>query len=334
MGDIHLTLGIDDYDHVRDMVTGHVKPDGIELTCLIMSVWETFQRFSRDQEWDVSELSFAGACQAIDRGNAPFVLIPVFPSRLFRHSGIYIRAGGPIKSPADLAGKKIAIAQWAQTATTYIRGWMTDTLGIPLTDVEWYQLGPDSPGRLDNTPEQPPDGVRLTNLSGGSLAHMVAEGEMDAFLSAIPPLIFLEGDPRIVRLYPDYEEVEREYFAATGIYPIMHTVAIRRSCYEANPWIARNLFNAFEKAKNNSVERMHDMDVSRIGIPWIQAITERNTDDLFPDGDYWPYGIERNRTTLEAFLRFCHEQGVTQKHLTPEDIFAKEALEPFHQLRV
>jgi len=334
MADIHLTMGINDYDHVRDMVSGRVKPDGIELTCLIMSVWETFQRFFRDQEWDVSELSFAGACQAIDRGNAPFVLIPVFPSRLFRHSGIYIRAGGPVKSPADLAGKKIVVAQWAQTATTYIRGWMTETLGIPLTDVDWYQLGPDTPGRLDNTPEQPPDGVRLTNLPGGSLAHMVAEGEMDAFLSAAPPRIFLDGDPRIVRLYPDYEAVERDYFRETGIYPIMHTVAIRRSCYEANPWIARNLFNAFEKAKNNSVERMHDMDVSRIGIPWIQAITERNTDALFPDGDYWPFGVARNRATIEAFLRFCHHQGVTQRHLTPEDIFVKEALEPFHQLHV
>jgi len=334
MPDIHLTMGINDYDHVRDMVSGTVKPEGIALTCLIMSVWETFQRFFRDQEWDVSEVSFAAACQAIDRGNAPFVLIPVFPSRLFRHSGIYVRAGGPIREPADLAGKKIAVSQWAQTATTYIRGWMTDTLGIPLTEVDWYQLGPDTPGRLDNTPERPPDGVRLTNLTGGSFAHMVAEGEMDAFLSAAPPKIFLDGDPRIVRLYPDYEPEEREYFRATGIYPIMHTVAIRRAAYEANPWIARNLFNAFEAAKNNSVERMHDMDVSRIAIPWIQSLTERNTDDLFPGGDYWPYGVSRNRPTLDAFLRFCHEQGVTQKQLKPEDIFVKEALEPFYQLSV
>lgn len=334
MPDIHLTMGINDYDHVRDVVTGAVKTEGIELTCLIMSVWETFQRFFRDQEWDVSEISFAGAVQAIDRGDAPFVLIPVFPSRLFRHSGIYVRAGGAVKKPADLAGKKIAVAQWAQTATTYIRGWMTDTLGIPLTDVEWYQLGPDTPGRLDNTPERPPAGVRLTDLTGGSLAHMVADGEMDAFLSAAPPRIFLEGDPRIVRLYPDYEPVERDYFRATGIYPIMHTIAIRKPCYEANPWIARNLFNAFEEAKNNSVERMHDMDVSRIAIPWIQSLTERNTDDLFPDGDYWPYGVARNRPTIEAFLRFCFEQGLTRKHLKPEDIFVKEALEPFYKIQV
>lgn len=334
MPDLRLTLGINDYDHVRDLFTGRVKPEGIELTCLVMSVWETFRRFFKDQEWDVSEISFAGACQAIDRGEAPFVLIPVFPSRLFRHSGIYIRTDGPIRKPTDLAGKKIGIAQWAQTATAYIRGWMVETVGIPLTDIDWYQLGPGSSGRLDATAERPPEGVSLTNLPGGSMARRVVEGELDAFLSAAPPQLFLDGDPRITRLFPDYAGVERQYFETTGIYPIMHTVAIRRSAYEVNPWIARNMFNAFEAAKNRSVERMHDMDVSQIALPWIQADIERYTKGLFPDGDYWPYGVERNRTTIEAFLRFCHEQRITQRHLTPEDIFVKEALEPFNMLEV
>ncbi|MEE8332574.1 MAG: 4,5-dihydroxyphthalate decarboxylase [Alphaproteobacteria bacterium] len=334
MTDIHLTMGIYDYDHVRDLFTGRVKPEGVELTCLVMPVWETFYRFFRDQEWDVSELSFAGAVQAIDRGEAPFVLIPVFPSRLFRHSGIYIRADGPIKRPEDLSGARIGIAQWAQTATAYIRGWMTDSLGIQLTDVDWYQLGPDSPGRLDNSVEQPPEGVRLTNLPNGSLAEMVVDGKLDAFLSAAPPQLFLDGDPRIKRLFPDYEGVERDYFKATGIYPIMHTVAIRRSSYEANPWIAGNLLAAFEAAKNRSVERMHDMDVSQIALPWIQAAIERDTKLFFPDGDYWPYGIERNRTTIEAFLKFCHDQRITKRRLAPEDIFVKEAREPFRMLQV
>lgn len=334
MTDVHLTMGINDYDHVRDLFTGRVKPEGVALTCLVMSVWETFYRFFRDQEWDVSELSFAGAVQAIDRGDAPFVLIPVFPSRLFRHSGIYIRADGPIKTPEDLAGARIGMAQWAQTATAYIRGWMTDTLGIPLTDIDWYQLGPDSPGRLDNAVEQPPDGVRLTSLAGGSLAEMVATGELDAFLSAAPPQLFLDGDPRIARLFPDYESVERDYFKATGIYPIMHTVAIKRSSYEANKWIAGNLLAAFEEAKNRSVARMRDMDVSQIALPWIQAAIERDARRFFPDGDYWPYGIERNRTTIEAFLKFCHDQRITQRHLSPEDIFVKEAREPFRMLQV
>jgi 4,5-dihydroxyphthalate decarboxylase len=176
--------------------------------------------------------------------------------------------------------------------------------------------------------------VSLTNLPDGSLADMLVDGTIDALITADPPRRMLAGDTAITRLYSEFESVERDYFAHTGIFPIMHTVALKRSSYEANPWIARNLFNAFEEAKNNSVRRMKDMNVSQIALPWIQQYIDRTATQFFPDGDYWPFGIERNRTTIEAFLRFCHAQGVTQKHLTPEDIFAKEALEPFHQLRV
>ena len=334
MADLHLTMGINDYDHVRDMFTGAVKPKGIELTSLVMEVEETFKRFLADQEWDISEISFAMSCQAISRGNAPFILIPVFPSRLFRLSGVYIRSDGSITKPEDLKGKKVGLPQWAQTATTYARGWLAETVGIALSEIDWYQLGPNSPGRLDNTAERPPEGVSLTDLPDGSLADLLVEGRIDALITADPPRRMLAGDNAITRLYPKFEDVEREYFRQTGIFPIMHTVAIKRSSYEANPWIARNIFNAFEEAKNNSVRRMRDMNVSQIGLPWIQQHIEQTSAEFFPDGDYWPYGVDRNRTTIEAFLRFCHQQGVTANHLKPEDIFAKEAMEPFHQLRV
>ena len=334
MADIHLTMGINDYDHVRDLFTGAVKPVGIEITSLVMEVEETFKRFLQNQEWDISEISFAMSCQAIDRGHAPFVLIPVFPSRLFRLSGVYIRSNSGITTPQQLRGKKVGLPQWAQTATTYIRGWLTDTVGIPLSEIDWYQLGPNSPGRLDNTAEKPPQGVSLTNLPDGSLADMLVEEKLDAILTADPPRRMLAGDNRITRLYPEYEGVEREFYAKSGIFPIMHTVALRRSSYEANPWIARNVFNAFDQAKSNSVRRMKDLNVSQIALPWIQQYIHRTEKEFFPGGEYWPYGIDQNRKTLEAFLRYCFEQGVTQRHLTPEEIFVKEALEPFHQLRV
>ena len=334
MADLHLTMGVNDYDHVRDMFTGAVKPKGIKLTSLVMEVEETFKRFLADQEWDISEISFAMSCQAISRGNAPFILIPVFPSRLFRLSGVYIRSDGSITKPEDLKGKKVGLPQWAQTATTYARGWLAETIGVPLSDIDWYQLGPNSPGRVDNTAAQPPKGVSLTDLPDGSLADLLVEGRIDALITADPPRRMLAGDNAITRLYPKFEDVERDYFRKTGIFPIMHTVAIKRSSYEANPWIARNVFNAFEEAKNNSVRRMRDMNVSQIGLPWIQQYIEQTSAEFFPDGDYWPYGVDRNRTTIEAFLRFCYHQGVTANHLIPEDIFAKEAMEPFHQLRV
>ena len=334
MREISLTLGVNDYDHVRDLFTGRVKPKGIELTCLVMEVEETFKRFLKDQEWDISEISFAMSCQAIDRGNAPFVLIPIFPSRLFRLSSIYVRSDGLIKTPEDLRGKKIGLPQWAQTATTYVRGWLNETIGISLKEIEWVQLGPNSPGRLDDAIEHPPDGVRLSSINNGSLADLLVDGEIDALISADPPRRMLAGDPKIKRLYTNYQDVEREYFNKTGIFPIMHTVALKRSIYEKNPWVARNIFNAFEDAKKNSINRLTDINVSQIPLPWIQQHTSQIQEEFFPDGDYWPYGIKRNRHTIECFLRYCCDQGVTQKHLNPEDIFAKEALEPFEQLRV
>ena len=334
MGDISLTLGINDYDHVRDLFTGRVKPKGIELTCLVMEVEETFKRFLKNQEWDISEISFAMSCQAIDRGNAPFVLIPIFPSRLFRLSSIYVRPDGLIKTPKDLSGKKVGLPQWAQTATTYVRGWLNETIGISLKEIEWVQLGPNSPGRLDDTVEQPPNGVRLRNVNNESLADLLVGGKIDALITADPPRRMLAGDPNIVRLYTDYHDVEREYFRNTGIFPIMHTIALKRSTYEKNPWIARNIFDAFEDAKIISINRLTDMNVSQIPLPWIQHHTSQIKEEFFPNGDYWPYGIKRNHHTIECFLRFCFYQGITKKHLNPEDIFAKEALEPFEQLRI
>jgi 4,5-dihydroxyphthalate decarboxylase len=334
MADIHLTMGFTEYDHVRDMFSGRIKPEGIELTCLRMEVEESFLRFLRHQEWDVSEMSMGMVSAAVDRGDATFVAIPVFPSRVFRLSGIYVRSDGSVAKPEDLAGKRVAMPQWSQTATIYMRGWMTDTVGIKLTEVDWFQLGADTPGRIDTSGVRPPDGVRLTELAGGSLADMLVAGEVDAVLSASPPDLFKADDPRIARLIPDYQAAEQAYFRHTGIYPIMHTVVIKRSSFEANSWIARNLFNAFEAAKAHAVARMHDLGVSQLALPWIPAMVERLGAEMFPDGDYWPYGIAGSRTTLEAFLGFCHHQGVTARHLTPEDIFVPEARESFAQLKV
>ncbi len=334
MADLHLTMGFTEYDHVRDMFSGRVRPEGIDLTCLAMEVEETFLRFFRNQEWDVSEISFAMATTMVARGDAPFVLIPVFPSRVFRHSAIYVRAGGGVEKPEDLAGKRVGLPQWAQTATLWVRGWLSDTAGIPLADIKWFELGSDTHGRLDPTRLRPPDGIDLTSLPGGSLADMLAEGELDALLTAHPPRLFRDGDPRIIRLFPDYQPVEEDYFNQTGIYPIMHTVAIRRTSYEANRWIARNLFDAFEQAKNLAARRLIDMNVSQIALPWLQSVAERRAAQFFPDGDYWPYGIGPNRTTLEAFLKFAFEQGLTGRHLAPEELFAPEALESFSKMEV
>ena len=323
MANLRLTLATWDYDHVRDLATGEVRPQGIDLTHMCFRVEEIFYRFASAFEWDVSELSFAKYCSMMAYDEPPIVGIPVFISRVFRHSAFYIRRGGPVTVPADLAGKRIGIPEWTQTATVYARGMMADQYGIALTDVDWVQAGVDQPGRVEMADITLPDGVSVTPVADRTLTEMLLAGDLDAVISAHPPHAFLDGDPEMVRLFPDFRRDEEAYFKDTGIFPIMHTVAIKRSVFDENPWVAMNLLTAFEEAKQRSIERLSGITASRIPMPWIQDDFARLRDDMFA-GDYWPYGIEPNRTTIDAFLRYCHEQGVCRRRLQPEDLYPRE----------
>ncbi len=323
MADIHLTLAIFDYDHVRDLSTGRVKPEGIELTVINHDVEEIFHRFMFGQEFDVSEISMGMSTSHVSRGNANFVLIPVFPSRVFRLSCVYVVADGPIKRPADLKGKRIGVPEWGQTAGIYARGWMMHQAGVKLQDVEWFQSGINDPGRQEAAKLDLPEGVKLTKVTDRSLTQMMFDGDLDGVLSARVPRAYLEGDPRIVRLFPDYREAEQKYFDETGIFPIMHTVAIRRDVFEKNRWVAMNLMTAFERAKQRSVDRILNVTASQMAVPWLFYDAAEVNRRIFGK-DWWPYGIEGSRKTLEAFLQYCYEQGTHAKRMTPEDLFPEE----------
>lgn len=329
MSDLALTLAIEDYDHVRDLTNGRLKAEGIDLTCLNFQVEETFFRFANAYEWEVSELSFAKFCSLRSLDEPPVIGIPVFISRMFRHSAFYIRTDGKIKAPSDLKGCRIGVPEWTQTATVYARGWLQDEGGAKLDEVEWVQGGVNEPGRKEMGKAKLPEGIRYSEEQDRSLTDLLLSGELDAVISARPPDVFLADDGRLQRLFPNYQEVELDYFRASGVYPIMHVLALRRDAYEKNPWIAGNLMTAFEKAKANSVERLSDINVSRIPYPWMPNSFQKMHQEFFPGHDYWPYGIEPNRTTLETFLRYCDEQGVTRRKLAPEDLFAKETLSSF-----
>lgn len=329
MSDLSLTIAIEDYDHVRDIMLGRVKAKGIDLTCLNLQVEETFFRFANAYEWEVSELSFAKFSSLRSLDDSPIVGIPVFISRMFRHSAFYIRADGKIKTSADLKGGRIGVPEWTQTATVYARGWLHHEGGAKLDEVEWVQGGVNEPGRKEMGKAKIPEGISYSEETERSLTELLLEGELDAVISARPPDVYLSDDGRMQRLLPNYKEVELDYFRRTGVYPIMHTIAIRRDVYEANPWIAMNLMTAFEEAKEKSVERLADLNVSRIPFPWMPDSLENMHREFFPGHDYWPYGIEPNRKTLDAFLQFCDEQGVTQRKMTPEELFVKEVQSSF-----
>lgn len=326
MPNLRLTLAMGDYDHVRDLALERVRASGIDLTVLNYDVEEIFFRFHDRLEFDVAELSMGMYTSAISRCDNRFIAIPVFPSRVFRHSAVYVRAGGNLIEPSQLAGKTIGCPQWSQTATIYVRGFLAETAGVPLSSINWVQAGVNDPGRPEPSVLRLPPDIRLTQVADASLNDMLLDGRIDAIISARPPRSFMAGEGRIIRLFSDYQQAEQAYFDATGIFPIMHTVAIRRDVYEANRWIARNLFVALNQAKERSVKRMLDLTAAHVPVPWATHFAKDAGSKIFGNGPYWPYGIEPNRTTLEAFLRFCHDQGTCHRHLSAEELFAEEAL--------
>ena len=309
-----LTLAINPYEHVRDLA-----PRGIELTVLELAVEEIFYRFARFREWDASEMSFGKTVSIASRPSPDIVPIPVFPSRVFRHSAIYVGEHSGIKSPKDLEGRKVGIPEWAQTAGIYARGLLAHEYGLDLASIHWHQAGVREAGRVEKVPFDLPSGIRITAVPDKTLTQMLASGELDAAISA--------RSPGGRRLFPDYVPEEKQYFEKTGIFPIMHVIVLRRDVYERDRWIAMNLLRAFDEAKRISLARLADIGHSQVAIPWVAEHARRWREVV--GEDFWPYGIEPNRRTLEAFLQYAHEQGVAKRLLKPEELFAPETRESF-----
>jgi 4,5-dihydroxyphthalate decarboxylase len=320
---LNLTLAVCDYEHVRDLTSGLIRVDGIMLTPLVFpSIEEITFRFTRTLEWDVSELSFGKYTALTSQGNAPMVAIPVFPSRVHRHSAIYVRADRGIRAPKDLEGRTVGIPEWAQTAGIYVRGFLAEHHGVDLSAINWLQAGVDEAGRNEKVELKLPGGIRYRSRPDTSLSAMLMSGEIDAAITARAPLAFAQSPDQIVRLFPNYRVEEEKLFRKTGVFPIMHLMTLRRTVFEQYPWIAMNLFKAFEEAKRRCFERLRDFTCARIPLPWAAAIADEIVASYGPDP--YPYGVEASRPTIEAFCRFAHEQGVTHRRMTPEDLFPAE----------
>jgi 4,5-dihydroxyphthalate decarboxylase len=328
MKKVHLTIATEDYDHFRDFRTGAVQAEGIEHTWLMPELHEIFARFTFNREWDVSELSFAKFSTQVTRENADIIALPVVCSRHFRFSAFYVNKKSGIKSPKDLKGKSIGSPEWAHTAAVYMRGWLGDEHGVKLTDVDWHQAGCNEPGRTEKVELNLPKGVRLTRHDDKTLSDMLAKGEIDCALVARSPDSFVKGHPDVARLFPNYLEMEEQYYARTKVWPIMHVIAIKRKILDQHPWVAGSLYNAFNESKNRAVGRMLEASVSRYPMPWLTTYARRMR-DMF-DGDPFPFGIEENRPTLEQFLRYVHEQGIAHRHAKVEEIFPQGMMVEVH----
>jgi 4,5-dihydroxyphthalate decarboxylase len=321
MSRLKLSIATTDYDHFRDFRAGLVTAEGIDHTWLTLGHHECFARFTANREFDLSELSFAKFLTQISRTDSDIVGLPVVCSRLFRFAALYVNRKSGITTVEDLRGKRVGSPEWAHSAAVYMRGWMHNEMGVKLTDVHWHQAGANAPGREEKVELSLPSGLTLTRVPDKSLSGMLAAHEIDCAIIARPPTCFLEGHPDVVRLFPDPLRMEEEYYARTKVWPIMHIIAMKKAVVDENPWAARNLYNAFLESKRRSIERILDPAVSRYPVPWLTTYAHRMR-DMF-GGDFFPYGIEENRPTLEQMALYTFQQGIAHRLMKPEELFPR-----------
>ena len=326
MTQLRLSIATTDYDHFRDFRMGSVKAEGIDLNWLNLGHHECFARFTANREFDLAELSFAKFAAQVTRPDSDIIGLPVICSRLFRFSSFYVNKKSGIRSVQDLAGKRVGSPEWAHSAAVYMRGWMHNEMGVKLQDVHWIQAGANAAGRVEKVELHLPLGVQLTRVADKSLSQLLAAGEIDCAIIARPPTCFLQGHPDVVRLFPDFQEMEEAYYDRTKVWPIMHIIAMQKHILHDNPWAARNLLNAFEESKRRSLERLLDPAVSRYPVPWLTNYAKKMRDRF--GGDLFPYGIEANRPTWEQMALYTHQQGIAQRQFTPEEIFPAGIMTP------
>lgn len=330
--EISLALGRD-YDRTRPLMDGRVPVKGVNLNPMILeNVEEVFFRMGRNAEFDVAEMSTSSYMVMRSRHDPPpFIALPVFPSKMFRHSNIFVHVDSGIREPKDLKGKIMGVPEYVMTAALWIKGLLKHEYGVDVTDLRWRQGGQEEPGRTDNalgakSEFNLPAGTEIAQIPvDRTLSDMLGKGEIDAFMGARIPSSFYWKESRVRRLFPNYHEVEREYYARTKILPIMHVVVMRWETYRRYPWLAVNLVQAFEEAKRIAFAGLYDTSALLYGLPWLVPLLEEQR-AVFGE-NHWSYGVDANRAALELMVRMSHEQGLSARRLTVEELFAKETLE-------
>ena len=328
MAKLKLSLACWDYDRTRALAEGSVRAEGIDLAYLNLPVEETFFRMLRGHEFDCAEMSLSSYVLSLQQKNPPFIAIPVFPSRYFRHSCIFVCAQSGIRHPADLARKRIGVPEYQMTAAVWIRGLLADEFGVAPHSPRYLSGGLEETGREEKLKLNLPAKFRVKPIGPRqTLARMLADGDIDALHSARAPST-LRSRPRAVRrLFEDFAAVELDYYRRTRIFPIMHTVVIRRELYRKHPWIAGSLMKAFVAAQRKTYADLAETAAAKAMLPWLAAHVEEARREM--GADWWSYGLAPNRHVLETFLRYHREQGLSKRKLSPAGLFAPETTQSF-----
>lgn len=328
MGKIPFTFACAPYDRMRALMTGQVAPEGMDLNFIALEVEEIFWRQLRYQEFDGSEMSLSSYIMARSRGDDRFIAIPVFTSRMFRHSSIYINTHKGIREPADLKGKVVGVPEYQMTAPVWIRGIFQHEYGVHPRDLHWRSGGEETPGREEKLKLQLPSDIDYQPIPPDrTLSEMLENGDIDALFTARAPSCFMKRSPHVKRLFENYEEVEKEYYRKTGIFPIMHTVTLKRSLYERYPWMAMALYKACLASKDINLRELQQTFALHASLPWLVSQVQQ-VREIMGD-DWWSYDIDRNRATVEALCEYSFEQGLSARRMTLEELFAPETFAAF-----
>jgi 4,5-dihydroxyphthalate decarboxylase len=325
---LQLTLACGNYDRTRALLDGSVKPEGIQLIYLPLSPEEIFFRMIRFKEFDVSEMSLSSYLMNRSRGGMDFIAIPVFPSRMFRHSSIYIYAPSGIGKARDLIGKRMGVPEYQVTAAVWARGILQHEYGVSPRQMTWFTGGLEHPGREEKIPLSLPSSIRISQISAEkTLGQMLERGEIDALIAPRPPSSYKDGTGDVKRLFENHKEEEIRYYQKNEIFPIMHTVVLQKDLYKSHPWAAQSLYKAFCLAKEACFQNLADDAALKYSLPWF--VNEvRQTKKILGE-DFWSYGIEKNLRVIQTLMEYSAEQGLIKKRMKIEELFATNTLESY-----
>ncbi len=325
-----LTVACWDYDRTRALFDGRIEIEGCAPNFLSLPVEETFFRALRGEEFDIAELSLSSYAMLRSRGQSPYTAVPVFLSRMFRHSAIYVNKASGIRQPADLVGRTVGVPEYQLTAPVWVRGILEDEYGVKPADLRWRSGGVEQPGRHEKVALHLPAEIEIAPIAADdTLNQALLDGRIDALIAPRAPTAFVQGRPEVGRLFADFRGVEKAYFAKTGIFPIMHVVGIRNRLVEQHPWLAASVLKAFTLAKDHALRELSEVAALKLTLPWLASEVEESVAAM--GRDFWRYGVADNGSALNAFLRYHYRQGLSARAMTIADLFAPTTLE---QVRV
>ena len=328
MSKLQISLAMGDYDRTRPLLDGRARIDGAEPIPMLLSPEEMFFRAFRHQAFDVSELSLSSYSISVARDEAHYVAVPVFLSRAFRHTSVYVRTDRGIDRPEDLKGRRIGIAEYQLTANVWVRGILEDEHGVKPSDILWVRGGMDTPGRPEKIKVDLPGDVRMEAApEGATLNGMLAAGEIDGFVGPRAPRCLAEGHPQVGRLWRDSMGAAEAYYEKTSIFPVMHVLGLRRSLADAHPWLPGALLKAFTEAKEIAQAALADTSATKVTMPFVEDTLDRAR--RLMGANAWPYGVASNARVLDTFLDYHHRQGLSPRRVRIEELFHPATVEAY-----